>query len=795
MSENQLKSILKNTFGFDEFRLLQQDIIQNILSKKDTLIIMPTGSGKSLCYQLPALIFEGLTIVISPLISLMKDQIEQLHEMGIKAVFLNSSLSYREYQININLILKNGVKLVYLAPEAMLTQKILTILSKVKVDCITIDEAHCISEWGHDFRPEYRQLIEVRKLFPKAVCVALTATATPRVQQDIKDNLEFEKSNEFISSFNRENLFLQIIPKTEPVSQTLNFLEKFPDQSGIIYCFSRRQVDDLYQILEEKGFSVKPYHAGLTDEDRKQNQELFIKDDIQIIVATIAFGMGINKPNIRFVVHFDLPKNLEGYYQEIGRAGRDGLKSHCLLLFGYGDISKIKYFINQKEDKEKRIANIHLEALVSFCETNICRRIPLLNYFGEKYTIENCGICDNCGNETPDLVDITIQAQKFLSCMKRTGEYFGAGHIIDVLRGSKAQKVLDRNHHLLTTYNIGNDLSKKQWFHLSRQFIQQNLIFKDTEYGSLKITEKGQEVLQNKRSVSGLLIEEQVKFKKIKEVDYEFDRPLFEKLCKKRKELANASNLPPYIIFPDKALIEMAAFFPQAENGFMRISGVGQMKFEKYGETFLDIIRDYCQEFGIGEKIKENRVQYKPKLESSNQKKSDPKPKYILVSEAYNSGKSFEEIKAEFDVKQYSLLNFFTKYLQEDNSLTHPENFLTFSALPENERTIVYKCFDELGTEFLPPIYEKLNRTVSYNELAVLLIFYLSTKNLKENKSYSVENIRADYPQAYEKWTELDDELLKESYLIDKNISELAKLFQRKPGAIRSRLKKIGLIK
>ena len=682
-----IKSILKNIFGFDEFRLLQQEIIQNILSKKDTLIIMPTGSGKSLCYQLPALIFEGLTIVISPLISLMKDQVEQLHEMGIKAVFLNSSLTYNEYQFNINLILKNEIKLVYLAPEAMLTQKILTILSKVKVDCITIDEAHCISEWGHDFRPEYRQLIEVRKLFPKAVCVALTATATPRVQQDIKDNLEFEKSNEFISSFNRQNLFLQIVHKTEPVFQTLEFLEKFPNQSGIIYCFSRKQVDELYLILDEKEFSVNPYHAGLSDEDRKQNQELFIKDDVQIIVATIAFGMGINKPNIRFVVHFDLPKNIESYYQEIGRAGRDGLKSHCLLLFSYGDIAKIKYFINQKEDKERRIANIHLDALVSFCETNVCRRIPLLNYFGEKYSIENCGMCDNCGAEAKDLVDITIQAQKFLSCMKRTGEYFGAGHIIDILRGSKAQKVLDRNHHLLSTYNIGNDLSKKQWFHLSRQFIQQKLINKDTQYGSLKIIQKGWEVLQNKVSVNGLLMEEKVKFKKIKEVDYEFDHTLFEKLRKKRKELANASNLPPYIIFPDKSLIEMVAFFPKSENGFMKINGVGQAKLEKYGEIFLEIIKDYCKEFGIEEKIKEKSTQYKLK-----------------------SGNSEHKVDAV-----------------------------------------------------------KINTTL--------------------------EEIREEFPKAYEKWTEFDDELLKESYLIDKNISELARLFQRKPGAIRSRLKKIGLIK
>ena len=458
---NQAKSILKETFGFDTFRPLQSEIVENVLQKKDTLVIMPTGGGKSLCYQIPALIFKGLTVVVSPLISLMKDQVEQLSQLGIKAIVLNSSLSPEEYDRNVELVKTNGVKLLYLAPETLLKENIISLLSSIRIDCLTIDEAHCISEWGHDFRPEYRQIVKVRKKFPDAVCLALTATATPRVQKDITENLEFDSSNEFIASFDRKNLFLQIVPKNDPLSQTLNFLKKFPDQSGIIYCFSRKQVDELAAILEHEGFSVKPYHAGLTSEDRALNQELFIKDDIQIIVATIAFGMGINKPNIRFIVHYDLPKNIESYYQEIGRSGRDGLKAHCLLLFGYGDIQKIKYFMDQKEEQERRVAQIHLNALISFAETELCRRIPLLNYFGEKYNASTCDMCDNCLAEEKELVDITVPAQMFFSCIIRTGNMFGANHIIDVLRGSQAQKILDFKHHQLSTYGIGKDYSKE----------------------------------------------------------------------------------------------------------------------------------------------------------------------------------------------------------------------------------------------------------------------------------------------------------------------------------------------
>jgi len=598
---SRAKTVLGDVFGYDEFRPLQREIIGNVLKKRDTLVIMPTGGGKSLCYQIPALIFKGLTIVVSPLISLMKDQVEQLTELGVPAVVLNSSLSNEEYSRNLERVKKNGVKLLYLAPEALLTPGILSMLSSLRVDCLAIDEAHCISEWGHDFRPEYRQLVGVRSRFPLATCVALTATATPRVQEDIKNNLKFDASNEFIASFNRENLFIQVTPKNNPTSQTIEFLRNYPDQSGIIYCFSRRQVDDLYETLKSRGYSVRPYHAGLSDTERTQNQELFIRDDVQIIVATIAFGMGINKPNVRFVIHFDLPKNIETYYQEIGRAGRDGLRAHCLLLFSYADIQKIKYFINQKDDHEQQVANIHLNSMLQFAETNGCRRIPLLTYFGEDYSTEKCDMCDNCLAGEKKLVDITIPAQKFLSCVKRADEIFGANHIIDVLRGSQSKKVLKFGHTTLSTYGIGKEYSRKQWFHLARQFIQKGLIVQDTKYGSLKLTEKAYDVLKGRELVFGILEEEHFpdRKEKKKKYEYEHDHVLFEKLRKRRKELADKAGIPPYVIFPDKTLIEMAAFFPRSGESLLHIHGVGSVKYNKYGTIFMNIIDEYCQEHNI----------------------------------------------------------------------------------------------------------------------------------------------------------------------------------------------------
>lgn len=411
---SQSRTILKTIFGYDTFWPLQEKVIAHLLEKKDALVVMPTGGGKSLCYQIPGMIFEGLTVVVSPLISLMKDQVDQLRENGVPALFLNSSLSMEEYRDNVMMLRDNSVKFLYLSPEALQTTRTLALLAEFKVDCLAIDEAHCISAWGHDFRPEYRLLGEARSAFPDACCVALTATATPRVRADIRQFLNIDDKNEYIGSFNRSNLFLEVAPKTEPLKKVLALLERYQNESGIIYCGSRCQTEELYTILQGRGYSVRPYHAGLSDKERKDNQERFSHDDIRIIVATIAFGMGINKPNVRFVIHYDLPASIDNYYQEIGRAGRDGLPAHCLLLFGYGDIQKVKFFIRQKSASEQQVSNILLKNLIGFAETHLCRRVPLLNYFGEINVPDRCDMCDNCRTKDVEKKSDDLNAPEYM---------------------------------------------------------------------------------------------------------------------------------------------------------------------------------------------------------------------------------------------------------------------------------------------------------------------------------------------------------------------------------------------
>ena len=599
------------------------------------------------------------------------------------------------------------------------------------MDLLTIDEAHCISEWGHDFRPEYRQLVEVRKRFPQAICLALTATATTRVRQDIRTALKFATTNEFVASFNRENLYIEVLPKREPVAQTIQVLERHKDQSGIIYCFSRKQVNDLAAYLSSKGYSVRPYHAGLEDSERRRNQEDFIRDDVQIIVATIAFGMGINKPNVRFVIHFDLPKSIEGYYQEIGRAGRDGLPARCTLLYSYSDAAKLNYFIEQKSGNEKQVAIQHLNAIVRYAEDETtCRRKPLLNYFGEATEIGNCSNCDNCTSAPTTLVDITTLAQKFLACVKRLNEKFGAGHITDILLGSRNEKVLRWGHEKLSTYGTGVELNRKQWMHIARQLLTMGYLKQVGEYQTLSVTAKGLEVVDGRSFVRGVVLDakERVKKEEKKKSDLEYNSALFALLRQKRKELADQAGVPPYVIFSDRSLIEMAAYYPQSNASLLSIAGVGQVKLNRFGAPFLEIIKSFCEKHALKElhPSPSNGKSVSPGQPAEKSKSTvEIGERTRLVAEAFNEGVTVKVLMERHQVTRSTILEHLTKYLQAGNLLRRQEDLQNLTSVTPEQKLAAFAAFNGLGSELLRPIFDKLNGTINYEDIKILRLMYL----------------------------------------------------------------------
>ncbi|MDZ7808246.1 MAG: DNA helicase RecQ [Gracilimonas sp.] len=720
----QAEHILKEVFGFKEFRSLQKDIIENVLQKKDTLAIMPTGGGKSLCYQIPALIFDGLTIVVSPLISLMKDQVDQLTAYGISASYLNSSLSPQDYESTLDQIRRNKLDLLYLAPETLLKGNVLNLLSGLNVECVAIDEAHCISEWGHDFRPEYRQLSTVTSRFENAVSLGLTATATPRVQNDIANSLGLADANTFVASFNRENLYLDVVTKSSPLQQTINFLRRHEGDSGIIYCFSRKQVDQLTQDLNANGFNALPYHAGLGEADRTQNQNAFIRDEVDIIVATIAFGMGIDKPDVRFVVHHDLPKNIESYYQQIGRAGRDGLQSDCLFLFSYGDAGKIRYFINQKTGEEQRVAEEHLQKLMDYVEAHQCRRIKLLGYFGEHFNEQNCGMCDFCTGDTPERENITVPVQKFLSTMARTEQRFGYNHILNILLGSRRKEVLKFNHNKLSTYGIGKEFSRPEWKQVYRELMKQDIIVREFEYKSLKLTPKAMEILKGDQEVSGVIEEpvqkERARSSKSDIESLDFNRELFALLKAKRMKLAQKQDIPPFIIFGDTTLIEMSYYYPQSKESLLNIHGVGRAKAKKYGDDFLGVIKDFCKEKDLGERSKSDTRQKTRTAKKTLSKDSRP----YQVGQMFKSGKTIADIASEIDVKEGTVVNYLSKFVKAGQSI-QTDNILKASHLRDSDMKKVRKAFDKHGHELLRPIFDTLNEEVSYDQLRVVQLYLM----------------------------------------------------------------------
>lgn len=616
---------LKRTFGYDEFRPGQLEIITGVLDRRDSFALLPTGGGKSLTYQLPALLLPGVTLVISPLIALMHDQVERLHAFGVAATFVNSALDAGERARREAAVVAGDIKLLYVAPERLLTAQFLTLLDDVHerhgLALIAVDEAHCVSEWGHDFRPEYRQLHRLRDRYPGVPFLALTATATERVRHDIVTQLHLRDPLCHIASFDRPNLTYEIRDKRQGsygdlVRLIRDIWREHPDGSIIVYCQSRRAVDDLSAQLARDGFSALPYHAGLTSEERAANQTRFIRDDVPLLVATIAFGMGIAKPDVRAVIHYDLPRNLEGYYQESGRAGRDGDPARCVLFFSYGDRAKVEYLIAQKPDpQEQQLARRQLQQVMAYATGHSCRRRALLAYFGETYPEDNCGGCDACLHP-PDLIDRTQDAQKLLSAVARTGERFGLRHVVDVLRGANTQKILSWQHHQLSVYGIGSDHSADDWLHLGRALQQDGALTEATDadgatYPILRLTPRAWEILRGQRQIALPQSKPKPPSRSAKgawrtDPDLTSDpiaashaQALFDRLRTLRREIAAEQDVPPYVVFPDSSLRAMAEQRPASRVAFARISGVGSKKLELFYTPFAAAITEYCDEHGL----------------------------------------------------------------------------------------------------------------------------------------------------------------------------------------------------
>ncbi|KZN41381.1 ATP-dependent DNA helicase RecQ [Pseudoalteromonas luteoviolacea NCIMB 1942] len=588
------QSVLKEYFGYTSFRTGQLDTIQACLSGRDSLVLLPTGGGKSLCYQVPALMLPGVTIVISPLISLMQDQVSQLQAQGISAEFVNNSIDWQQQQ-SIYQRLHNGeIKLLYVAPEKVLQRDFIDRLSNLNLSLFAIDEAHCVSHWGHDFRPHYCRLNELKQAFSHVPTMALTATADMATRTDIVAQLGLVEPFVHTGSFDRPNIRYTIEEKFKPLSQLMRYLKTQKGQSGIIYCSSRRRVDEIAEKLADGGFNAAAYHAGMENEQRQFVQNAFARDDVQIVVATVAFGMGINKPNVRFVLHYDIPKSIEAYYQETGRAGRDGLAAEAIMYFDPADIGRVRRFFEDIPDEQRRkVEQQRFNAMANFAEAQTCRRQILLNYFSE-YQREPCGNCDICLNP-PKSFDATLVAQQALSCVYRAQQRFGLGYIVDLLRGANTARIRDNQHHELSTYGIGKEHSNEYWLSVLRQLIHHGLLAQDiTQGATLRLTEAARAVLKGDYVLN--LAEPRLQASHVyqdKLAQFNYDRKLFAKLRSLRKELADQDDVPPYVVFNDKTLAEMAQQTPTNDSEFLKVSGVGFTKLSKYGAPFMQLIRNY----------------------------------------------------------------------------------------------------------------------------------------------------------------------------------------------------------
>ena len=708
--------LLKKHFGYDEFLPLQGEIIGAVMEGRDAFVLMPTGGGKSLCYQLPAMALPGLTLVVSPLIALMKDQVDALEANGLPAAFINSTQTPEELRQVVRRIWSGEIKMLYVAPERVTEPRFADFLRTLNISLVAIDEAHCVSEWGHDFRPAYRNLESLRRVCDPAPVIALTATATERVRADILSQLGLKEPQSFISSFNRPNLSYSVLAKGRDLTDLFSLLGRHRGESAIIYCGSRKATEEMAQTLSECGFTAEAYHAGLESADRRSIQDRFIRDQTPIVVATIAFGMGINKPDVRLVVHYDLPKSIESYYQETGRAGRDGLPSECVLYFSYGDKSRQEYFINQVEDQEERErARWRLEQVIHLCNLRTCRRKFVLEYLGEERADENCNGCDNC-TEPREQYDATEIAQKVLSAVIRTGERFGGAHIIGVLRGGKGERILKQGHDQLSVHGIAASYSQNELRDLVEDLKREGLIsVGEGEFPTLAVTNRGRDFLKNRESLSlsRRVVKEakpEAKARGSRDDGGAYDIGLYNELASLRRAIADERGIPAFMVFGNRTLQDMARKVPKTPAEFARVSGVGRAKLEDLGEPFLDCISAYVQEHGVPETT----------FAKEHPDVGEPRPRVVGQSfretgRIISSGASLEDAAGVRNLTLGTILGHLERLVEDGVDIDWAHLLPAPAARLEIESVLRI-----MGDNPLRPVWEELEGRYSYEEIRLV---------------------------------------------------------------------------
>ena len=707
--------LLKRYFGYDEFRPLQAEIMDAVMEGDDTLVVMPTGGGKSLCYQLPALALPGVTLVVSPLIALMKDQVDALKANGIAADCLNSGMSGEE-QSRVQTQARRGeIKLLYVAPERIVRPGFQRFLESVKLSLIAVDEAHCISQWGHEFRPDYRNLKQLRRLAPRTPVIALTATATQRVRDDIAAQLEMKSPSVFTGSVNRPNLRYAVFPNSDKYDTLLAYLRRRDGASAIVYRGSQKGCDELAADLVQDGIQALPYHAGLESHTRQRNQERFVRDLTPVIVATVAFGMGIDKPDVRLVAHYDMPGSIERYYQESGRAGRDGLDSDCVVFYGAQDREREMFFIGRMENGlERESAESKLNAMVGYCQTGACRRAALLRYFGEEPTEENCDSCDVCEADT---FDATVISQKILSAVIRTGERFGATHVSQVLTGRRVKSVLDRNHDTLSVFGIVDDYTAKSLREIMATLVGRGLLARnDPKYPTLSVTSQGRRFLKNRETIELPVLESTKQVSRRASAELDYDDNLFQELRQLRTRLASERGVPPYVVFGDVSLREMAHYYPQSEDSLLKITGVGRVKLRDFGNEFLNAIRAYAEPKGIEDRAGAATLG-RPREPERPSNRRPPRDSAIGSSlqktlEFAREGLPIEEIATR-------------RRLSPSTIATHVEGLIESGQIEDHAPYIpadrdlarISQAFEHTGDSLLKPVYESLGGDFDYWEL------------------------------------------------------------------------------